>query len=441
LRRRLPRMVRTWRALLTVPWLLCASAAAGQSVPSSMAAAELTVFHAIFGPGDAVWEKFGHNAIWIHDASTGSTISYNYGMFDFGQVDFIPRLMKGAMLYSMGVRDADEELAVYAHYNRTVTLQRLNLTVAQATRLREFLEWNWLPENRDYLYDYFRDNCSTRVRDALDAALDGAIGSTLRSVPTGTTYRWHSLRLTEASLPTYTGLLLGLGQPTDQPIDAWQEGFIPMQLGEHLRAVQIVDPAGGSTPLVLEESVLFQAQRPPPADAPPNRTAGFLLVGLLGGAGVALLGRGARRSRRTAFTLAISVSLWGIVTGFFGVILTLLWTATNHIDSYVNLNLLQVSPLGLLLAAAAPLAVLRRTTGRSHAVALLAWPVAVTLAVMSLVGLMLRLTPLVEQVNGPIIALVLPIHVGVVLAVWQAISPIPSPEGDGGATIALSAPT
>jgi hypothetical protein len=433
-------MVRTWRALLAVPWLLCASAAVGQPVPSSMAGAELTVFHAIFGPGDAVWEKFGHNAIWIHDASTGSTISYNYGMFDFGQVDFIPRLMKGDMLYSMGVRDADEELAVYAHYNRTVTLQRLNLTAAQAIRLREFLEWNWLPENRDYLYDYFRDNCSTRVRDALDAALDGAIGNTLRSVPTGTTYRWHSLRLTEASLPTYTGLLLGLGQPTDQPIDAWQEGFIPMQLGEHLRTVQVVNAAGASAPLVLEESVLFQAQREPPADAPPNRTAGFLLVGLMVGLGMALLGRTSRRSRRGAFALAIAISLWGVMTGFFGVILTLLWATTNHIHSYVNLNLLQVSPLALLLAGAAPLAVLRRTTGRSHAVALLAWPVAVTLAVLSLAGLMLRLTPLVEQVNGPIIALVLPVHVGVVLALWQAISPAPSPEEDSSATIDLPAP-
>jgi hypothetical protein len=435
------RALRALLALLALPWLLSASAAVAQPASPNVAGAELTVFHAIFGPGDAVWEKFGHNAIWIHDASTGSTISYNFGMFDFGQVDFIPRLMKGDMLYSMGVRDADEELAVYAHFNRTVSLQRLNLTAAQATRLREFLEWNWLPENRDYLYDYFRDNCSTRVRDALDAALDGAIGNTLRSVPTGTTYRWHSLRLTEASLPTYTGLLLGLGQPSDQPIDAWQEGFIPMQLGEHLRTVQLLDGAGGSGPLVLEESVLFQAQRPAPADAPPNRTAGFLFVGVLAGAGMTLLGTRARRSRRTAFALAVAISLWGIMTGFFGVILTLLWAATNHIDSYVNLNLLQVSPLGLLLAAAAPLAVLRRGTGRSHAVALLAWPVAVTLAVMSLVGLMLRLTPLVEQVNGPIMALVLPIHLGVVLALWQAILPIPSPEEDSGPTIDLPAPT
>ena len=137
--------------------------------------AQLTVYHAIYGPGDSVWEKFGHNAIWIHDGATGTTSSYNYGMFDFQQPGFVPRLMRGDMLYQIGVRDANEEVAIYSYYDRAITVQELNLTPLQRHLLREFLDWNWLPENRDYLYDYFRDNCSTRVRDALDQALGGAI--------------------------------------------------------------------------------------------------------------------------------------------------------------------------------------------------------------------------------------------------------------------------
>jgi hypothetical protein len=419
-------------------WAAAAAPAAAQAAAAD-AGTELTVYHAVFDQGDAVWEKFGHNAIWIHDARTGTTTSYNYGMFSFDQVGFVPRLLRGDMLYSMGVRDADEELAAYAYYNRTVSTQRLNLTPAQRHALREFLEWNWLPANRDYLYDYFRDNCSTRVRDALDRVLGGAISDALTGMPTGTTFRRQSLRLTAASLPTVTGLLLGLGPPTDRPIDAWEESFIPMQLAEHLRAVQVPDGAGGVMPLVAEERVLFQADRAAAPPDMPNSVPAFLLAGCLAGAGLAGLGRYARHGRRAAFGLAVALSLWGITVGFFGLILALIWAATNHVYSYGNLNLLQVNPLAFLLAAAAPLAILRRTTGRQYAAARLAWPAAVTLAALSLVGLLLNLLPGVHQVNGAIIAVALPIHIGAVLALRQAIPHEPSPAQDNEAAIRLRA--
>jgi hypothetical protein len=409
--------------------------------PAPGAGSELTVYHAVFGQGDQVWEKFGHNAIWIHDAGTGSTISYNYGMFSFDQVGFVPRLMRGDMLYSMGVRDADEELAAYTYFNRTVTVQRLNLLPAQRHALREFLEWNWLPENRDYLYDYFRDNCATRVRDALDRVLGGTIRGSLAGVPTGTTFRSHSLRLTEGSGPTVAGLLVGLGPPTDEPIDAWEESFIPMQLQLHLRGVSVTDAAGRTIPLVAEERVLFEASRPAEATSAPDPTLTYLMAGLLVAALLAGLGHLARTGRRAAFGLAVALSLWGVATGFFGLILFLLWAATNHVYSYANLNLLQLNPLGFLLAVAAPLAVLRRTTGRLHATGRLAWPAAITLAFISATGLLIQLLSPLNQWNAPIIALVLPIHLGAVLALYQSIPRAPSPQKDDIPSMELPAAT
>jgi hypothetical protein len=405
--------------------------------------AELTVYHAVYGPGEAVWEMFGHNAIWIHDAGTGTTTSYNYGMFDFEQPGFVPRLMRGDMLYWMDARDADREVQVYQYYDRSVWAQRLNMTAAQRHALREFLDWNWLPANSQYRYDYFRDNCSTRVRDALDRALGGAISDALSGVPTGTTFRWHSLRLTERSHLTYSGLVLGLGKPTDRPIDAWDEGFIPMELARHLRTVTVVDDAGGSVPLVAEEVTLYTSARQPPPDAPPQRTAGYLVLGLLLGGGMFLLGHFGRNSRRAAFGLAAAITTWGVVTGFFGLILALLWGATNHIDSYDNLNLLQVNPLGFLLAVAAPLAVLRRTSPtRNFAVLRLAWPAAIAMLAMSATGLLLAVLPVLpalHQENGPIIALVLPVHAAVVLSLYRAIPRNTSPAEDGTAKIRLRA--
>jgi hypothetical protein len=417
--------------------LLLALSLAPSGLRAQDAGDQLTVYLATYGPGDAVWEKFGHNAIWIHDATTGTTASYNYGMFAFDQPGFIPRLMRGDMLYSMGVREADEEIAIYSYFDRDVVLQRLNLAPSQRHALREFLEWNWLPENREYLYDYFRDNCSTRLRDALDLALGGALSRSLRGVPTGQTYRSHSLRLTAGSLPTYAGLLLGLGSPTDVPIDAWAEGFIPMELAAHIRGVEVADGDRRVLPLVAEERVVYQSRRPLPATAPPDRTLGFLLVGVLLGGALAGLGYAARRGRRSALGLAMALTIWGVLTGFFGLILALLWAATNHIDSYANLNLMHVSPIGFIIAVAGPLAVLRRTTGRSWRLARLAWPVAVTAAALSASGLAMQFLPGVHQVNGPIAALLLPVHIGAVLALYHAIPRIASPEEDSGATMEL----
>ncbi|MGH7465468.1 MAG: DUF4105 domain-containing protein, partial [Longimicrobiales bacterium] len=325
-----------------------AAAPTHAQAPAREAGSELTVYLATMGQGDQVWEKFGHNAIWIRDALTGTTIAYNYGIFDFAQERFIPRLVKGRMLYSMGVSDAEGELAAYSYFNRSVTLQRLNLTPAQRHSLREFLEWNWLPQNRDYLYDYFRDNCSTRVRDALDRVLGGALRASLAGVPTGTSFRSESLRLTAASPATYTGLMLALGVPTYERIDAWEAAFVPMGLMRHLRTVRVTVGEGRSVPLVAEEIAAFEADREPPPDAAPNRLAVYLLIGLVCAAALLALAQAARSNRFVRGALALGILFWGVVTGFFGTILALLWLFTDHAAAYPNLDLLQVNPLGLL---------------------------------------------------------------------------------------------
>ncbi|HEX2167055.1 MAG TPA: DUF4105 domain-containing protein, partial [Longimicrobiales bacterium] len=262
--------------------------------PAREPGSELTVYLATMGQGDLVYEKFGHNAIWIQDALTGTTIAYNYGIFDMRQERFILRFVQGRMLYQMGVDDAQFQLSTYAAMNRTVTLQRLNLTPAQRHALREFLEWNWLPQNRDYLYDYFRDNCSTRVRDALDRVLGGQLSRELKGVPTGTTFASHSLRLTAASPATYTGLMIAFGLPANRHIDAWEESFIPMQFMEHLRAIDVPGPDGSTRPLVAEETVAFEADREPPPEVLPGRLWIYLAAGALLAAGLLLAAHSAR---------------------------------------------------------------------------------------------------------------------------------------------------
>lgn len=395
--------------------------------PARPPGSELTVYLATMGQGDLVYEKFGHNAIWIRDSLTGTTIAYNYGIFDFRQERFVTRFVQGRMLYQMGVDDAEHQLAGYAAANRSVTLQRLNMTSTQKHALREFLEWNWLPQNREYLYDYFRDNCSTRVRDALDRALGGVLRHRLAGLPTGTTYSSHSLRLTAASPATYTGLMIAFGLPTARPIDAWEESFIPMELMRHVRSVQVIGENGRPMSLVAEEIAAFEADRDPPPAAGPDRLWIYLLIGLLCAAGLLLLARSARRRRFAHAGLALAIFFWGIATGFFGAVLTLLWLFTDHTAAHQNMNLLQLNPLGLLLAAAAPFAVIG---SRSSRVARLAWPVTLALASMSVLGALLQPFPELRQINGPLIALLLPVHAAVAGALYLLRDTVPSPAED-----------
>jgi hypothetical protein len=416
---------------MVICFVLTGQAAHAQDAPQRARPGEqLTVFLATFGQGDQVWEQFGHNAIWVRDAAAGTITSYNYGMFSFGEPGFITRFVRGRMLYWMDARDADQELAAYQQTNRSIWVQRLNLTAGQKYELRQFLDWNWLPENRYYRYHYFYDNCSTRIRDALDRVLGGALRAQLAGKATGTTFRSHSLRLTGESALVYTGLSLGLGRPTDREIDAWEEGFIPMQLMGHLRGVRVPGPSGALVPLVAEEDALFQAQREPEATAPPHRWPAYLIVGVLLGAALVFAARQARMRPRARMYLAVGLSTWGFVAGFFGLILAFLWVATDHTTSYDNQNLLQVNPLSLLLAVAAPLAVLRRPGARAQRLARLAWRTSLVLLALSVAGLLLQMFPSVAQDNGPIIALAFPLHLASVLSLHQADDPQASTRED-----------
>jgi hypothetical protein len=105
----------------------------------------LVVYLMTIGQGHAIWEKFGHNAIWVEDRATGQAIAYNYGIFDFEQPGFYKRLAGGNMLYQMVPFDARRLTEAYTADDRTIWLQELALSPRQRTDLLTFLEWNARP--------------------------------------------------------------------------------------------------------------------------------------------------------------------------------------------------------------------------------------------------------------------------------------------------------
>jgi hypothetical protein len=379
---------------------------------------ELTVKILTFQPGDEVFEKFGHNAIWIHDnnAPPGDRDTiYHWGIFEFQQQRFFLKYALGQMDYSMAGfpgEEAQAQLDFYAGLNRSICAQELNLTPAQRIKLRDFLRWNEQPENATYRYNYYTDNCSTRVRDALDNALDGQIKKQLEPKATGTTFRWHTRRCTRSDLFWYAALHTVLGPATDRPINAWEECFLPPKLRDHLNTVTITDATGASVPLVKDEKILFQSTRPPEAAAPPNWITQFFLTGVAIAAIFVASERWARRKRAGKIVFSIVTTLFVALVGIGAAISLWFWLASDHWAAWRNESLLAYSPLMIPLAFLLP--VLCRNWPRARKAA--AW-LAVAIAATTILGVLL--SPILPQNNYEPLAFILPINLALAWSVWR----------------------
>jgi len=263
------------------------------------------------------------------------------------------------------------------------------LSAVQAAKLRDFLLWNLEPQNAGYNYDYLLDNCATRVRDALDRVLDGALQKTLSARPGAMTYRQQIDRLTSGQAWMMLALDLGMGPSADKALTAWQESFLPMVLQRQLRSVRVADGVGGLAPLVLRERRIAPNRLTPPPLRPPDLRPPLALAGV---AFAALLLALRRRAPR-AYALAAGAYL--SAAGFVGVVLGCLWTLTMHHVAWDNANLLLFNPLSFALLPAVSRA--RRGGGLAAPSRAL---LALQLAAVLLAGL-LHLLPDGAQQNQP----------------------------------------
>lgn len=376
----------------------------------------LTVYLMTIGQGDAVWEQFSHNSIWIQNEETGWSRAYNWGVFDFDQVDFYPRLFRGTMLYSMVSFDPGYSLEVNAYLDRAVWVQELALTPAQRADLLAFVEWNALPENKDYRYDYYRDNCSTRIRDALDRVLGGSIRESAEALSTSHTYRWHTRRLLPAFPGAYTGIQVVLGAVADRPLTGWEEMFLPIRLMEQIRDVEVPDGAGGMRPLVVQERQLLETSRTTIPTEAPFALPWFLLTGLFwGGAILALSRKGPALGWMGRSGLTVLAGGWAIAVAICGLLLLGAWALTDHVFWYRNLNLLQFNPLFLPIPVAFLIYLFKGVFPR--------WgrELAAALSVVAGVGFLIWLLPGQGQENGEILALTLPVNLSLAFGTfWLA---------------------
>ncbi len=334
-----PSLRTAWLLLLTT-WLLPSHSIAQSVAPLSDSAhvSMLTIL-----PGEAVYAEFGHSAFRVRDPVRGIDRIYNYGTFAFGDPFFVPKFVYGQLDYYLSVVPYS---AAYRHYQsqrRPIIEQHLQLTASQRNALFRFLEINARPENRMYRYDFLFDNCSTRIRDALESAVGDAVQFTGRPAP-NQSFR-HLLDPWVADRPPLSlGFDLVLGTPTDRIATPREAMFLPVYLLEAFDHATIQSD-GGTQPLVArtDTTLWFESYDATEQAFPwPRWLAWTGLVVVLGITGRSVL-RGERPGR------GLDAMLLGL-TGLAGSIMFFLWFISEHAVTNYNWNLLWAWPTHLIAA-------------------------------------------------------------------------------------------
>lgn len=370
----------------------CLLLAALLAAPGSEAAPRIGVL--TMEPGEVFFERFGHNAIVVDRGDGSEPTSYNFGVFDPTEPDFVARFIAGTMRYRLVALPLSRDLAQYRASGRGVRVQWLDLDPEEVQALMAMLAVNARPENAAYDYQYFTDNCSTRVRDALDAATGGLLRRQLTVSSQGITHRMEAVRLALPAPWMAAGFHLGLAAEADRPLSRWDEGFIPMRLAESLEGVRRAD---GRPLVVAVEELLPHRLTLPPREYPLLRIEAMLL-GLALAIAVVWLGRRAPRA------VAGIAGLFWLAAGLAGLLMAFLWFGTGHHFAHANENLFLLSPLALALLPGAVRALRGRPPGRVFETVLM------LVLVLAAFGAFLKLMPFMRQENVEWVFLLLPLH-------------------------------
>ena len=283
-------------------------------------------------PGQDLYAAFGHTAFRLHDPAIALDLVFNYGTFVVNE-GFYVRFVRGRMDYRLGVERYPRFQQLYLRQGRALHEHVLHLSEDDVLALADFLERNALPENATYSYDFFRDNCASKVVDVLADVL-GPDRFDAQCAPTDSTYL-EALRPFMAGLPwTGWGMELILGAEASSPMPACGHAFLPDVL-----AAQLENMTLDGQPLAFPREVVFPvegrwhaglAPESPGRSAPVKFTWGLVAwLALLWGLRSKL---GRAGEKLSAWTVGILALLTTSMTALFTVMLLF----TDHNDTWWN---------------------------------------------------------------------------------------------------------
>ena len=289
-----------------------------------------------------LYAAFGHSAFRVIDKSQNLDRVYNYGVFDFDQPNFYLNFFKGFLNYKLDTTNYARFRYVYMYYNRFIHEQVLNLNQAQKQKVFDYLQWNVLPENQYYYYDYFYDNCATRIRDVLVTTLGNELQFDGSYINTDYTIR-ELTDLYLASAPWGDLVIdLCLGLPMDKTAIPYMYMFLPDYIESAFDHATLKNDST-TLPLVKRNVATFNSAPTVSSSSLFSPTVVFSIFLAI----IALVSYFDIKKNKPSKWL--DIPLFGIV-GLLGLLFLSLWTITDHEAAARNMNLLWALPTHFILA-------------------------------------------------------------------------------------------
>lgn len=318
--------------------LLITSVARAQFVPLSEKA-EISIL--TIGPGQELYDKFGHSAFRIQDPVTGQDVVFNYGEYDFETPNFYLKFARGKLLYQIGADYFEPFFRRYIAQNRTIKEQVLNFTLAEKQAISDYLWNNLKPENKKYKYDFFFDNCATKIRDVLQQTLGNKLEYRENHIIEELTFRDLIQQNLEANSWGSLGIDVALGAVIDKKAEPIEYQFLPEYIYKGAENA-VIHRSEGDESLVKSSSLLYGKR--PMKDENNFFLSPFAVLGILGLLIMAITVWDYKRKKRSHFLDFIIF----LTTGLIGIFLLLLWFATDHTATAYNYNLLWAFPISIL---------------------------------------------------------------------------------------------
>ncbi len=299
--------------------------------------ARLTILSA--APGEDLYAAFGHSAFRIQDSIYDIDVTFNYGIFDFDTPNFYMKFTRGKLNYKLGISSYKQFMGPYKREGRQVVEIPINLTYEEIVAIFRFLENNYKPENRYYLYDFFYDNCATKLIDVLIAVLGPEPFQPLEQ--SGKISFRNLIDPYIQHIPwTDLGIDLLMGLPTDKVATYKEQMFLPDLLARNLKLFPFKNKRG--EPLIGEEIVVLEGKTKNEINnqilTPFNC---FLLLSIL----ILLV---SRFFGDLVFLRYLDTFLL-FFFGFIGLFITFMWWGTDHVTTKMNLNIIWANPVYFLL--------------------------------------------------------------------------------------------
>jgi len=288
-------------------------------------------------PGNELYSTFGHSAFRVIDSNSVTDIVYNYGTFNFEDEGFYLKFIQGKLNYYLSLDHFANFKQQYQAEGRGITEQVLALSPDQKKRIRNFLNENAKKENRYYLYDFFLDNCTTRLRDILEKEQNPDFGNK-PVMKEGTRFRQAIHHYLDKNGQPWSklGIDLLLGQPCDAVMTSRQMQFLPDNL------MYSIDSS--AKPMILSKTDLYPIERNGNASSP------YLPLLVFSGLALLIVALGFAKNNAVRTFLNGFDGLLLFLTGLLGIIMILMWTCTNHAMCKNNFNLLWAWPTHAVMA-------------------------------------------------------------------------------------------